>query len=77
MQEQNAERGTAGANAGAGRVSWGLGNRSNKDSSVTLSAVIVQIFHEQINKLKSFMCPVGKTYQADLKKLKTYRKKKM
>ena len=32
-----------------------LAKRRNKDSSVTVSAVIVQIFHERINKLKPFI----------------------
>ncbi|KAI5947890.1 40S ribosomal protein S24 [Manis javanica] len=39
-------RETAKANIGAGKVSWRLDNRRSKDSAVTLSVVIVQIFHE-------------------------------
>ena len=36
-------------------MSWRLVNRRSKDSLVTLSVVIMQIFHEKINKLRIFM----------------------
>ncbi|XP_027386377.1 40S ribosomal protein S24 isoform X1 [Bos indicus x Bos taurus] len=51
-------RGTAKANVGAGKkeVSWRLDNRRSKDSAVTVSVVIVQIFHERENKLRPFTC---------------------
>uniref|UniRef100_A0A8C6BIZ7 Small ribosomal subunit protein eS24 n=1 Tax=Monodon monoceros TaxID=40151 RepID=A0A8C6BIZ7_MONMO len=52
-------RGTAKDNVGAGdeemkcpAVSWRLGSRRNKDSAVIVSLVIVQIFHERVNKLR-------------------------
>ena len=49
-------RGTAKANVGAGKkkVSWRLDNRRSKDSAVTVSVVIVQVFHERENKLRPF-----------------------
>uniref|UniRef100_A0A8C0TI69 40S ribosomal protein S24 n=1 Tax=Canis lupus familiaris TaxID=9615 RepID=A0A8C0TI69_CANLF len=37
------------------KVSWRLDNRRSKDSAVALSVVIVQIFHERINKLRTLM----------------------
>ncbi|CAK7308710.1 40S ribosomal protein S24 [Vulpes lagopus] len=50
-------RATAKASVGAGKkeVSWRLDNRGSKDSAVALSVVIVQIFHERINKLRTLM----------------------
>ena len=47
-------RGTAKANAGACKkeMSWRLDNRRSKDSTVALPVVVVQIFHERINKLR-------------------------
>lgn len=36
------------------KVSWRLDNRRSKDSAVTVSVVTVQIFHETINKLRTF-----------------------
>ena len=53
-QEQNEESQAAKASVCWWRqkVSWRLDYRRRKDSSVTLSVVIMQIFHEKINKLR-------------------------
>lgn len=44
-------RGTAKANVGAGKSELGIRRRRRKDSAVSSSIVIVQMFHERINKL--------------------------
>ncbi|XP_045846681.1 40S ribosomal protein S24-like [Meles meles] len=60
-------RGTAKVNVGAGKkVSWRLDNRWSKDAAVALSVVIVQIFHERINKLRM----LKKSYQGLLSLMK-------
>ena len=48
MQEQNEE------SQGQCKGHVSVAERRSKDSAVTVSVVIVQIFHERINKLRPF-----------------------
>ena len=47
--------GTAKVTVGVQKLSWRLDKRRSKDSSVTSSVVVMQIFHERIDRLKTFM----------------------